>query len=116
MDGPSLRVILNDRALHGPRTGVGHYVAELITALCAQERDIDLLAFYENYLRRSRWGAAITSPSRAGRPARRAWSGFRPLAQGLYDDFSQGADRVLHGTLDAILQKYFKAGMETLTY
>jgi len=44
------RVILNDRVLLSPRTGVGHYVAELIAGLRAACPDIRLVAPCTQYL------------------------------------------------------------------
>jgi len=54
------RVILNDRVLFRPWTGVGHYVAQLLTALRAAQQDIAVEAFL------SRWKtprAGLSEPS-----------------------------------------------------
>ena len=40
-----MRIALNARILQAPRTGIGHYVAELVNAL-AQEPDVDLALFH----------------------------------------------------------------------
>ena len=39
------RIIINDRCLRGPRTGVGHYVAELLARLPQEAQDLELFAF-----------------------------------------------------------------------
>ena len=41
---------------------------------------------------------------------------FAGMAKELYDTFCQRDDEVLHKSLETILKRYFKAGMETLTY
>ncbi len=56
------RVILNDRALRLPWTGVAHYIAQLIAALAEQDPGIDLLPFYQRYF--ARWQSAPGSPWR----------------------------------------------------
>lgn len=40
-----MRIALNARILQAPRTGIGHYVAELATAL-AREPDVQLSLFH----------------------------------------------------------------------
>ena len=48
------RIIINDRCLRGPRTGVGHYVAELLEYLPREAPDLDIYAFYWTCLARHR--------------------------------------------------------------
>ena len=40
-----MRIALNARILQAPRTGIGHYLAELVTALAA-EPDLELSLFH----------------------------------------------------------------------
>lgn len=40
-----MRIALNARILQAPRTGIGHYVAELVNALHA-ETDIEVALFH----------------------------------------------------------------------
>ncbi|HSW46436.1 MAG TPA: glycosyltransferase family 1 protein [Phycisphaerae bacterium] len=48
------RIILNDRCLRGPRTGVGHYVAQLLDHLPNEAPDLEIFPFYRNVLARNR--------------------------------------------------------------
>ncbi|MBV7528330.1 D-inositol-3-phosphate glycosyltransferase [Pseudomonas fluorescens] len=52
-----MRIALNARILQAPRTGIGHYVAELATAL-ARESDVELSLFHG-------WGWSSTLPEAA---------------------------------------------------
>jgi alpha-1,3-rhamnosyl/mannosyltransferase len=52
-----MRIALNARILQAPRTGIGHYVAELATAL-AHEPDVELSLFHG-------WGWSSTLPEAA---------------------------------------------------
>jgi len=52
MASQPVRVIINDRCLRNARTGVGHYVCELLAALPGVDPGIELLPFYRTYLRR----------------------------------------------------------------
>ncbi len=83
------RVILNDRALRSPRTGVGHYIIELLAALARQTPDIDLLPFYSRcFSLRRHQKTATSDPSASGasvyRPARRPPAWLRRIAQDTY--------------------------------
>ena len=83
MGGEPLRVILNDRCLHGPCTGVGHYVAQLLAALSRQEPGIKVLPFYQRCCRRrlrSGWPATVVQ----GRSPRRWPWWLRRIAQDTY--------------------------------
>jgi len=52
MKADRARVILNDRPLRRPWTGVGHYIAQLIAALREHDPELDLLPFYQTYVAR----------------------------------------------------------------
>lgn len=66
----ALRVLLNDRTLRGPKTGVGHYVAELIAAMPGAEPEIQLFPFYQGCLGLGR-AAASTAIRGTGEKTRR---------------------------------------------
>lgn len=82
-----MRVILNDRVLFRPLTGVGHYVAQLLAALRAQSDAIDARGFL------STWRAPPKQQPRAARAeshgpsfrerVRGSWQ-VRRVLQGLY--------------------------------
>ena len=48
-----IRVILNDRCLRGPRTGVGHYITQLLSHMPQVAPEIQIFPFYQTYCRRS---------------------------------------------------------------
>jgi len=75
------RVIVNDRVLWGPRTGIGHYVAELISGLREADPGVELLPFYQMYLARLLRRPGERRPSR---PCARPPSWLRPTVEKLY--------------------------------
>ncbi len=58
------RIILNDRCLRGPLTGVGHYVTELLARVPQEAPDLDLFAFYSSLARRDSHSPASDTGSR----------------------------------------------------
>ena len=56
MPNKPIRVLFNDRCLHGPRAGVGHYVAELLDHLPKTAPDVQMLPFYRTWLNPQRTG------------------------------------------------------------
>lgn len=58
------RIIVNDRCLRGPLTGVGHYVTELLARVPQEAPDLDLLAFYSSLARRGSYSFASDTGSR----------------------------------------------------
>lgn len=94
MASDPVRVILNDRCLRKPRTGVGHYVCELLAALPQVDPGIDVLPFYRTYLGRGissktageRESASATLKSgRETGPPRRAPDWLRRALQRSYE-------------------------------
>ncbi|GMU22546.1 MAG: glycosyl transferase [Phycisphaerae bacterium] len=88
MGSDRLRVILDDRCLRNVRTGVGHYVAELIATLPQVAPDLDVLAFCRRFVTR---GESPQAPQggaemmKAPRPARGRWPYWaRRLVQETY--------------------------------
>ncbi len=67
MNAPG-RIIINDRCLRGPLTGVGHYVAELLARMPVEAPDLELIGFY------SRWRPRLqpSPPGPGDRPRRPA--------------------------------------------
>ncbi len=91
MREPPCRVILNDRCLRNPQTGVGRYVVELLDGLGRAAPEIEILPFY-SWLRGGRpagsRGADPGSPGRVGTPParpRRPATWLRRAAQQVYD-------------------------------
>ncbi len=82
MNPARCRVILNDRAVRGPLTGVGHYVLELLRALPDVAPDIGVLPFYQTCLSRRR--AVPVRASLAPGPPRRWPAWIRPVAHEAY--------------------------------
>ena len=67
----SLRVLLNDRALYRPRTGIGHYIAELTAAMQRVEPTIEFVTPYQSCLGREK-GVRMIFPGRdEGRPSQK---------------------------------------------
>ncbi|UCD29236.1 MAG: glycosyltransferase family 4 protein [Planctomycetota bacterium] len=94
------RVILNDRALFGPRTGVGHYIAELTAAIGQVDPEINLLAVYQTYFpRRRSKGPFGLSRASAGGPCRRWPWWLRRMAQGTYKQVFKATARLKKCTL-----------------
>ncbi len=89
MEPAGPQIIFNDRALRNPRTGVGHYITELLGALPGVAPDIRVLPFYEKILRRAGRTDRGTRPADA--PARRPAAWTRRLAQELYAAAFEGA-------------------------
>ncbi|MHC4445580.1 MAG: glycosyltransferase family 4 protein [Planctomycetota bacterium] len=85
MPDHKISVILNDRALINPKTGVGHYITELIRSLSQTHPHIDLLPVYQTYFARKPRRPAEIPPSSAPGPARRWPWWLRRLAQGTYN-------------------------------
>ena len=56
------RIIINDRCLRGPRTGVGHYLAELLEHLPREAPDLEFYAFYRSCL--ARYTSHSSAPDR----------------------------------------------------
>ena len=82
----SLRVLLNDRALFRPRTGIGHYIAELTAALRCIEPELELVTPYQSWLgRRRRPHAAQSLPQGTVPSPKRPPSWMRDLAIGGYN-------------------------------
>jgi len=75
MQTERIRVIVNDRCLRNPRTGVGHYVAELLDRVPQADPGIELLPFYRTYLSRK-----YPQTSEAALPSAQPGSGRVPLA------------------------------------
>jgi len=85
MQTERIRIIVNDRCLRNPRTGVGHYVAELLTRVPQADPDIELLPFYRTYLARDKSKSHSLPSSVCDRPAgRRPPWWLRRTALGLY--------------------------------
>lgn len=94
MASQTVRVILNDRCLRNARTGVGHYVCELLAALPGVDPGIDVFPFYRTYLReynsdRSAGGDQSTGNARSAgpdaRPPARTPDWLRRLLQRGYE-------------------------------
>lgn len=94
MGSNPVRVILNDRCLRKPRTGVGHYVCELLAALPQVDPGIDVLPFYRTYLGRGISGktageresaSATLKSGRETGPPRRPSDWLRLLLQRGYE-------------------------------
>lgn len=82
----SLRVLLNDRALYRPRTGIGHYIAELTAAMRCVEPAVELVTPYQSWLERRprpQWRHAPLHT--AGHVPKRPPLWMRDLAVGLYN-------------------------------
>jgi glycosyltransferase involved in cell wall biosynthesis len=67
-----LRVMLNDRALLQPLTGVGHYIHQLLWHLPAVDADIATVPFCGRYLRRGKACPTAVSAADSVRTAHRA--------------------------------------------
>jgi alpha-1,3-rhamnosyl/mannosyltransferase len=71
-----MRVLVNESALSGPKTGIGHYVAELLRCLRGQSMADEVVTYPPRWLRRlRRYGQRFLSPAsppnpgRSGKPA-----------------------------------------------
>jgi len=86
MAADRLKVIVNDRCLRNVRTGVGHYVAELLAALPAVDPALDVKPFYQR-LRRGRFvRRAIESHARGPAPS----GPYEPPPDGRGSDVGRG--------------------------
>lgn len=79
-----LRVLINDRALHRRKTGVGHYISELLTGMPSADAGVCYCPFYRLLPVPRRRVRPVRPPSPAGPPKR--WpSGLRELGVSTYD-------------------------------
>jgi glycosyltransferase involved in cell wall biosynthesis len=87
MDAP-VRVMLNDRCLRNPQTGVGVYVTQLLAALPQAAPDVQILPFYSTYLKSPALAGPMASqpavPPSPPRSRRVPWT-VRRLAQDVYN-------------------------------
>jgi len=95
MQTERFRVLVNDRCLRNPRTGVGHYVAELLDRVPRGHPDIELLPFYQTYLARGSSTSCQPISSRRDRPVgRRPPWWLRRTALGLYQALFRTVGRI----------------------
>ncbi len=78
------RIIINDRCLRGPLTGVGHYVAELLARMPREAPDLEVFGFYSGW-RTGRPPTPRRPADRPSRPARRPPWLIRRTALTLYN-------------------------------
>ena len=83
MSDRPLRVILNDRCLRNPRTGVGHYVSQLLEGFRNPRHGIAVIAPYTRL--RGMRPAGAASPGGGGSGGGRWPTWARRVAQGAYD-------------------------------
>ena len=87
-----LRVLLNDRVLWGPRTGIGHYVSELIRGIPSADPAIRLLPFCQKFLG---WVPLMRRAGRrSGGDGRRLPSRVRQLIEKTYQAAFRYAGRL----------------------
>ncbi len=91
----SVKVVINDRALRTPRTGVGHYVHQLIRYLPEVAPEIECVPFYFSHVRGRGELETVRTPE-AGRPmggSRKPWFVRRTL-QDAYEMYFRAVARV----------------------
>lgn len=86
---PPIRVLLNDRALLGPLTGVGHYITQLLLHADHDAADATITPYAYTFIRRGDWrklldraSAPVTAPRST---THRAPALVRRIAQRVYD-------------------------------
>jgi alpha-1,3-rhamnosyl/mannosyltransferase len=86
MSPDGLRVVINDRPLRQPRTGVGQYVYQLLRSLRTMAPQLDVTPFYFHYFRRSEPTETGPMPVGAGpiQGSRKPWF-VRQALQAVYE-------------------------------
>ena len=88
-------MIVNDRALRTPKTGVGHYVYELLRHMPRVCPELDYVPFYFTHVRKRRDLERARAPA-AGRPiqgSRKPWAVRRAL-QAAYEVYFRGVSKL----------------------